>query len=53
MGIWPDTADASACPNTIAKAEEMASPRLMKTHLSLDMLPDGIMQKKAKASNND
>ena len=39
-------------PNTLEQAAQLPSPRVLKSHLSIDMLPRGIMDEKtAKASS--
>ncbi len=44
----PDMDDPSTFPDTIKAAAELEGRRIIKTHLSVDMLPGGIMEKKAK-----
>ncbi len=49
VGIWsPDTDDPSTVQDTIKQAEDIQGQRLLKTHLSADMLPKQIMEKKSK-----
>ena len=47
----PDTEDESR--DTIALAAAMPRQRLLKTHLSLGMLPSGIMEKKKAKVNGE
>ena len=38
----PDTDDPSTFPDTIAAARDLEGRRIIKTHLSVDMLPSGL-----------
>lgn len=44
----PDTEDPSKWDDTIKITDEMPSPRLIKTHLSVDMLPKQMKTKRPK-----
>lgn len=46
--LSPDTEEIQNEESSIARVAQMESPRLIKTHLSLSMLPDDIMAKKVK-----
>lgn len=48
--IWsPDSVEPGEAENSIKQANEMKGQRILKTHLSVDMLPKQVMEKKAKA----
>ena len=48
-GIWsPDSSEVPEEEDTIRQANQAEGQRILKTHLSLDMLPNQLMQKKAK-----
>jgi len=46
--VTTDDMVAMGIEDTITKVDNMASPRVIKTHLSIDMLPKEILTKKAK-----
>jgi len=46
--VTPDDMVAMGIEDTINKVDNMPSPRVIKTHLSIDMLPKEILTKKAK-----
>ena len=46
--VTPDDMVALGIEDTITKVDNMPSPRVIKTHLSIDMLPKEVHTKKAK-----
>ncbi len=47
-GIWSPDDNSEDKDDTIKQAEDMVGQRILKTHLSVDMLPNQIMEKKSK-----
>lgn len=44
----PDTDDPITHPDTLKATSDLEGRRIVKTHLSVDMLPTGVWEKKAK-----